>query len=131
MASTSGEHYVLIVEDHEPVRDLYRSALRAAGYPAIGVQDGIEALRLVEAKIPRAVVLDLSLPHMGGCDVLKELKARPDTHGIPIIVVTGASDTSDLNPDDVACVLKKPVSVATLIAALDESLHRNAGNRWC
>src|SRR5688500_5436103 len=131
MASTSQDAYVLIVEDHAPVRDLYHSALRAAGYAAIGVEDGMDALRLVERRIPRAVVLDLSLPHLSGRDVLKALKAHTDTRAIPIIIVTGALDTTDLNPDDVTCVLRKPVSVAGLIAALDACLQRNAGNRWC
>jgi CheY-like chemotaxis protein len=66
---------------------------------------------------------------LGGREVLKELKARPDTQGIPIVVVTGGSDISDLNPDDFARVLRKPISVNTLIAAVDECLHRNASSR--
>jgi CheY-like chemotaxis protein len=119
---TAWERYILVVEDYAPVRDLYRSALRAAGYTVIGAEDGLDALRLVENQIPQAIVLDLTLPRLGGREVLKELKARPDTQGIPIVLVTGG-DASDLNPDNIACVLRKPINVKTLVAAVDDCLR--------
>src|SRR5687768_11082679 len=56
----SWERYILVVEDDHALRDLYRYALRAAGYAVVGVEDGLDALRVMESGKPRAVVLDLA-----------------------------------------------------------------------
>ena len=118
------ERYVLVVEDDPMLRELYRSALRAAGYAVVAVGDGVDALRRVEDKPPDAVVLDLGLPRLNGRDVQRELKSAPDTKNIPIVVVSG-SDTSDLDPRDFACVLSKPISADSLIVAVESCLRRS------
>jgi len=118
------ERYVLVVEDDPTLREMYRSALRAAGYAVVAVSDGLDALRRVERETPDAIVLDLGLPRLGGRDVQKELKSAPDTRHIPIVVVSG-SDTSDLDPDDFACVLAKPISSDALINAVQKCLTRS------
>jgi CheY-like chemotaxis protein len=115
----SWERYILVVEDDHALRDLYRSTLRAAGYAVIGVEDGQDALRTVEVGKPWAVVLDLALPRLSGRDVSKELRANPDTRHIPILVVSG-NDTSDLDPSQFACVLKKPIDPDALIDAVEQ-----------
>ena len=118
---------VLVVEDDAAARSMFRLALQSAGYAVIAVEDGIDALNRVEAQKPDAVVLDLALPRLDGRDVHRELAARPDTIGIPIVVVSG-TDTSDLNPDDFACVLRKPVNPDVLLSAV-ESCLRNRPSR--
>jgi two-component system alkaline phosphatase synthesis response regulator PhoP len=117
------DQYILVIEDDIPLRDLYRSALRGAGYTVICVGDGVEALNLVEQQVPRAVILDLSLPRLDGRAVHRLLSSHLATRHVPIIVVTG-SDISDLNLDDFAYVLRKPLTVESLIAAVDSCLRR-------
>jgi CheY-like chemotaxis protein len=117
----SWEHYILVVEDDHSLRDLYRSALRAAGYAVVGVEDGQDALRMVETGIPRAVVLDLALPRLGGREVSKELRANPTTQHIPVVIVSG-TDTSDLDPGQFACVLKKPIDPDALVDAVQSCI---------
>lgn len=116
------ERYILVVEDDSSLRELYRSALRAAGYAVVAVEDGVDALRRVERGRPEAVILDLGLPRLSGRDVQRELKSSPDTQHIPIVVVSG-TDTSDLNPDDFACVLNKPISADALILAVQNCVR--------
>lgn len=77
MSAALLERYVLVGENDASLRELYRSALRAAGYAVVAVEDGIDALRRVERARPEAVVLDLDLPRLSGRDVQKELKAGP------------------------------------------------------
>lgn len=123
MPPAAVERYVLVVEDDPTLRELYRNALTIAGHAVVAVEDGIDALRRVERRRPDAVVLDLGLPRVSGRDVERELKANPETSHIPIVIVTG-NDVSDLNPSDFACVLRKPVSVEKLVAAVQDCLHR-------
>ena len=114
---------VLLVEDDLPTRDMYRSALRAAGYAVTAVEDGIDALRYVEQHRPHAVVLDLALPRVGGRDVRRELRGRSDTCNLPIIIVTG-SDASDIQTDDRERLLPKPVDPETLVRETDRAIAR-------
>lgn len=118
-----GQRYILVVEDDPALRELYRSALSGLGLAVMAVDDGLAALRRVETVKPSAVVLDLDLPRLGGRDLHQELKAHPDTHHIPIIVVSG-QDTSDLDPTQFACILHKPVTVDQLIAAVHRCMRR-------
>ena len=115
---------VLIVEDDAGLRELYRTALIAAGYVVVDVGDGVDALRRFDAEtLPAAVVLDMDLPRLGGRIVQHEMKARPDTAHIPIIVVSG-TDTRDLDPRDYDCVLRKPISPDALVEAVENCLRK-------
>jgi two-component system alkaline phosphatase synthesis response regulator PhoP len=120
--SATGKTTVLVVEDEAHLRTLYRTILVGAGYAVISVEDGIDALRRLEVDAPSAVVLDLSLPRLGGLDVQREIAAHADTRHIPVIIVTG-TDTSNLNPRDVACILKKPIDPDLLLDAVASCLR--------
>ena len=114
---------VLVVEDDASMRQMYRTALTSAGYAVVAVEDGIDALRRVDVATPHAVVLDLALPRLGGLDVHRELKARPKTSSIPVVLATG-SDISNLDPRDFACVLRKPISADALVSAVEDCIRR-------
>jgi DNA-binding response OmpR family regulator len=115
---------VLVVEDDPPLRELYRSVLREAGFAVLTVEDGLTALRCIEDRPVAAVVLDLVLPRLSGRDVYRELKARPAMSKIPIVVVS-AHDVSDLNEADFACILRKPLHPDSLVNAVRQSLTRS------
>jgi DNA-binding response OmpR family regulator len=109
----------LVVEDDAQLRDLYRVALRQLGFVVTATSDGVEALRYLDTTTPNLIVLDLGLPRLSGRDVQREIAAHPETHKIAIIVVTG-EDTHIPNPSDYACVLRKPIALETLAAAVQK-----------
>jgi DNA-binding response OmpR family regulator len=109
---------VLLVEDDSRLRDLYRLALTEAGFTVVAVGDGIDALHVLEQRVPTAVVLDLALPRLSGRDVGQELKSSARTRHIPIVVVTG-TDGGDVEGLDVDCVLRKPILPERLVEAVD------------
>jgi CheY-like chemotaxis protein len=113
---------VLVVEDDSDLRELYRSALVAAGYAVVSVADGLDALNRIETDLPELVVLDMALPLLGGRDVQHELKARPDLAHIPIVVVSG-TDTRDLDPRGFDRVLRKPIDPDQLVGAVENCLR--------
>jgi CheY-like chemotaxis protein len=112
---------VLIVEDDHPLREMYRVTLMGAGYGVVAVEDGIDALRYVEAHSPSLVLLDLGLPRLSGRDVQRELASHLETRNIPIVVVT-ASDTPNLRQSDFMEILEKPVDSDALLATIDRVL---------
>ena len=114
---------VLVIEDDGPLRDLYRQELVNAGFLVTAVEDGLDALKRIDAGlIPHVVVLDLALPRLNGLDVYREFKAHAGTRNVPIIVVTG-SDPRDLNASDFAFIFRKPVAIARLVEAIDAAVR--------
>jgi CheY-like chemotaxis protein len=116
---------ILIVEDDEDLRRLLRTALSLAGYDVIEAGDGLEALQRIEDAPPRLVVLDLMLPGFSGVTVRQELAAQSLTRHIPVVVITGSEVPDDL---DVACVLRKPITVEELIGTVRQCMASQAGD---
>ena len=116
--------YILIVEDDPETRLLYQVALTFEGYKVACAGDGVEALVLMEQRLPDLVVLDLGLPRLDGWSVQQEIAASAVTREIPIVIVTGLDVKSD--GLDVACVLRKPVSMQQLVDIVRHCLGSGA-----
>src|SRR6186713_1554928 len=115
---------ILIVEDNTELRRMFRTVLAMAGYSVEEAGDGIEALHLVENRLPDLIVLDLVLRALDGLSVQQELASRAVTRQIPIVIVTGSTiDTASL---DVACVLRKPVMPDDLVKTVKKCLASGA-----
>ena len=116
---------ILIVEDDEDLRRLFRTALALAGYDVVEAGDGLEALQRIDQIIPDLVVLDLVLPGVSGMVVQQELAAQALTRQIPVVVITGTAIEPGIL--DVDCLLRKPVSPDDLIEAVRKCLAAAAG----
>lgn len=79
---------VLIVDDSETVRNQVARALNEAGFGAVGASDGIEGLREAREDDYSLILLDISMPRMGGLELLDRLKADPKTSPVPVLVLT-------------------------------------------
>ena len=121
MPQTAARKTILVVEDDRALRELYRTVLREAGYEVGAVEDGTDALRRIEHWTPDVVVLDLALPHLDGRDLRHELRARPETRDVPVVIVTG-TDTSDLDQKDFAAILRKPIDADALVSAVNAAV---------
>ena len=120
---------VLLVEDDEQTRELYRHAIKAAGYEVAAVEDGLAALRRLDIEKPDVIVLDLVLPRLGGVDLFQELRANPATKEIPVIAVTGADRLLTMDTAEFNYFLRKPVSPEVLVATIDQALRGSQPTR--
>ena len=68
---------ILIVDDMALIRELLNASLRNAGYETAFATDGHQALAAVTARVPDLILLDVSMPGMGGLEVLEALRAAP------------------------------------------------------
>lgn len=110
---------ILVIEDDDALANLYRSALRYAGYDVDVAGDGLTALEDIDQAHPDLVVLDLHLPQLAGDRILSEVAATPDTRDIPVIVVTGMETV----PDALAsAVVRKPFDPGDLVALVQRHL---------
>jgi CheY-like chemotaxis protein len=110
---------VLIVDDDRDVRELLVESFRLSGFDVLAAANGLEALLYVKRERPDAVVLDLMMPRLGGVEALKRIRSY--NPGIRVLVVTGNIDPElqrQATAAGAAGVFTKPVSAATLVAAL-------------
>jgi DNA-binding response OmpR family regulator len=115
---------VLIVEDDADLRRMFRTSLALAGFDVDEASDGVDALRIVEDRLPDLIVLDLVLRALDGISVQQELAARAVTRQIPIVIVTGSTIATHGLP--VACVLKKPVMPDELVRTVQQCMAHGA-----
>jgi CheY-like chemotaxis protein len=85
---------ILLVEDSKFLRMATGRTLARAGYEMSFAADGDEALLMAGEKLPDLILLDMMLPKMSGLEVLKALKKNSATAAIPVIVLTGLSQTN-------------------------------------
>ncbi len=108
---------VLAVEDDPDTRHFYERFLREEGHEPILARDGLEAMALMDP-CPDLILLDLGLPTIDGYEVLRLLKAGPDTRDIPILIVSGRPLVDGVDLAGVVGVVRKPYDLPLLAAAL-------------
>ena len=86
---------ILVADDTDSIRALYRKLLATDGHEVIDVGDGEAALAAVQKHHPDVVLLDVTMPHLDGLEVCRRLKTDPATRLTPVVLVTGQSDLQD------------------------------------
>jgi CheY-like chemotaxis protein len=120
---------VLIVEDDPDTREMLATLLTTEGFYAVAAEDGLEALHLlrtVRHRAPQApclVLLDLTMPRLGGHEFRRAQLNDPILAAIPIAVMSGATDATER-----ALTLG---AVATLTKPIDLDVLINVVRRYC
>ncbi|MEL6170759.1 MAG: phosphate regulon transcriptional regulator PhoB [Pseudomonadota bacterium] len=118
---------VLLVEDEPAQREVLAYNLEADGFIVIKAENGEEALMLVKESAPDLILLDWMLPNVSGIEVCRQLKSRPETRSLPIIMLSARSEEVDrvrgleTGADDYVI---KPYSVMELMARVRAHLRR-------
>jgi len=125
--SPSEQPMVLVVEDEPAQREVLAYNLEAEGFRVARAENGEDALLLVDEGAPDIIVLDWMLPNVSGIEICRRLKMRPDTRGVPIIMLSARSEEVDrvrgleTGADD---YVVKPYSVVELMARIRAQLRR-------
>ena len=118
---------ILIVEDNPKNMKLVRDALQVTGYQTIETETGEEGVRLAHERRPALILMDIQLPGINGVEALRQLRADPMTHTIPVIAVTASVMTDDRTRIMAAGFdgfHGKPISVRQLLATVREILDK-------
>ena len=122
----TGQRTVLLVDDDVDFVALVRAMLEKEGYAVRTAYDGVECMEAVGDARPDVIVLDVMMPRKNGYDACRELKAREDTAGIPVILLTAVADNvptttyshADAMTVDAEDYLEKPVEPKELVASV-------------
>ncbi len=115
------------VEDDAGIRDIEIYTLNSTGFTAKGFPDGAALRAALQEEKPELILLDVMLPGESGVELLKFLKANPDTCEIPVIMATAKGmeydkiQSLDLGADD---YLVKPFGMMEMVSRVKAVLRR-------
>jgi len=120
---------VLIVEDDPDTREMLSVLLASEGFHAVAAEDGLEGLHLLRTVRRRApdapclVLLDLSMPRLGGPEFRRAQIGDPMVANVPVAVMSGAIDAAER--------ARTLGAVATLLKPLDVGSLLDLVKRYC
>ena len=118
---------ILIVEDEEPLTVMLRYNLEKEGFPVETATNGDDADLRIRENPPDLAIIDWMLPGLSGIELVRRLRARPETKQIPIIMLTARGEEAErvrglaTGADD---YIVKPFSVPELLARIQALLRR-------
>jgi two-component system, cell cycle response regulator DivK len=114
---------VLLVEDNEDNRTVYRTILEHFGYGVIEARNGEDGVRIAREEHPDLILMDISIPVIDGWEATKILKGDDKTRNIPIIALTAhALATDRAKASEVGCdgYLAKPCEPRRVVAEVEK-----------
>jgi CheY-like chemotaxis protein len=120
---------VLIVEDDARTREMLATLLATQGFHPVAAEDGLEALHLLRTvrrrapDVPCLVLLDLTMPRLGGHEFRRAQLGDPSVAGVPIAVMSGAID-AEVHAQAMG-------AVATVMKPIDLDLLLGVVRRYC
>lgn len=117
---------VLVVDDHEDIRQLMRMVLQRKGCEVVEATNGREAVEMAGQVNPNLILMDLSMPVMDGYEATRRIHERADLHSIPIVAVSAYCDAHNRQKAMAAgCVecVGKPVDFGLIDGILKKHLR--------
>jgi len=121
----SEQRLILIADDDEDILALVKAVLERSGHEVVAVGDGAEALASVRARRPDLAVLDITMPHVDGLEVLRRLRADAETTTLPVVLLSAQAQEADVKrgfATGASAYVKKPFSPRELAARVAELL---------
>lgn len=87
--------YVLVVDDEPDLVEILTAVLNERGFAASGASNGSEALEIIRAVAPDAILLDLDMPQVNGWQVLAQLRAGRGLGNIRVVILTGKDQSRE------------------------------------
>ena len=113
----------LLVDDSRAIRAIVRPILANLGFHVIEAADGAEALKVCQAQLPTAVLLDWNMPVMNGLELVTSMRSAPQWQQTPVLMITTMAERDDILKAMQAGVtnyIVKPFDAATLKKKIDQ-----------
>ncbi len=112
---------ILVVEDTLTQAEIITGSLRNAGFMTVLATNGVEARSCISQQKPSAIVLDVVLPNESGFELCRELKDKPETKDIPIVLCSTKSGEMDKfwgMKQGASAYITKPIDIAELVRTI-------------
>lgn len=91
----STEMPICVIEDNTPIRKLFCTILKKAGFSTVDFADGKSALEWLDQNKPLAVIVDILLPDMNGTELHDQFRAKDHGKDVPMVAATGFAKSND------------------------------------
>ena len=122
---------VLVADDDPVIRMLVTTVVRQQGYEVVGVNDGREALRVLQKDANfGAAIFDMMMPHIEGLDVIRHMQTEKRLMRIPVMMITSEQDYKLMQESfgaGVSVFLPKPFTPAQLQTMLGVLVGKSSG----
>jgi CheY-like chemotaxis protein len=112
---------ILVVDDERPLREMLAAAFGSSGHRVVEARDGRQALEMVAAERPDAVVSDVIMPLMGGAELCRRIKGDAATRHLPVVLMS-ATDERRVQGAGADAFVAKPFDLDHLEQVVDELL---------
>jgi two-component system phosphate regulon response regulator PhoB len=85
---------ILVADDHDHLRLLVSKTLGGPDYRILAARDGDEAFDLIHREHPDLLVIDWMMPGRSGIEVVEALRADPQTHDLPVVMLTAKAQAA-------------------------------------
>ena len=119
--SEATQKCVLIVEDNELNKKLFRDLLEANGYKTLHTTDGLEVMNIARDKRPDLILMDIQLPEVSGLEITSWLKNDAELKSIPVVALTAFAmkgDEEKILAGGCEGYISKPISVPTFLSTV-------------
>lgn len=127
--STTETPKVLIIDDSIDVHRLLTARLRSEPIEIVNASSGLDGIRVAEDVEPALILLDLDMPELDGFEVLRQLKDNATTVNIPVLVLSGLTDSQDkVTAFDLGAIdyITKPFDIIELRVRIRAALKLNS-----
>jgi CheY-like chemotaxis protein len=110
---------ICVIEDNTPIRRLFCTILKKAGYETVDFADGFSSIDYLKESPVAGIIMDILLPDLNGTELIAMVRDLPNVGDVPIIAVTGFAQANDrerfiqLGFDS---YIAKPVNTATFVS---------------
>ena len=114
---------VLVADDHEDTRLLFRTVLEVRGYDVIEAADGEETVSIAESARPDLILMDGGLPRLNGVDATRRIRRSDHIWNVPIVFISGHAGAAFIAlARDAGCdeYFVKPFDLAQLEPVLEK-----------
>lgn len=116
---------ILIVDDEDPIRNLFHTALAQKGYDVASASSADQALDIIKKQAFPVMFLDLNLPGMNGIELCRNvLKLHPETIAYAVTGYASSQKSSECMEAGFASYFTKPVSLLTLFKAAQDAFKK-------
>ena len=124
---------VLLVDPHEDSRTAYALILRHGGYRVLEADSVAEALSILRRREVNAVITELVLPQIDGCELMRRIKRDPATAHLPVLVMTGdlsAESRQQAEQAKCAAFLLKPCGPKEVLQEVRDMVREGTPLYW-
>jgi len=117
------DKFILVVEDNEKNRVLFRDILQSKGYKTIEAETGEQAIVLLQKERPDLILMDIQLPGKDGITVTREIKDNAATKDIPVFALTSYAmkgDRERMMEAGFDSYMSKPINVREFLKMVDD-----------